>query len=773
MTEIADIGFRVNTADLEKGTTGLKKMSAAAAGIQQLNLTIGNMSKQMSAFARSMAQVESLRAQQILSTTRARKNATVEEIKAAENLARYSRAAAAAAREDMNRVNQLKQVVIQNNEVARSASKAALAVASTRPTNRVGGIVSGGRVSAAPLARDQMPNRFNTANIAAQFQDIGVTAAMGMNPMTIALQQGTQLSAIMNSMESPLKGIAQAFRSVFNATSLLTIGIVAAVAALIQFTDWTKAGQSVLNGLADAAEAAVPAILILGTALAILYAPAIYAGLLSIGAAFYGMAIAATAAAVSAVSAFLAISLPIGLLVGEVLALAAIFQVMGFDVLGILKKVGNGIIGVFVGAFNTVKATWKMLPAVMGDIVIKMANLVLGKIEAMINGSIELINSFISKIPDRFRPDGALIEWKAKVKIDNPFEGMGDKVDKMAEDEFSKAMNKDYIGSAGKWVGDKLRGAASSIGAAASGKDKKEKKDPWEELVGDASRKISVLKAEQAAIGMTEQAAARLRYETELLNEAQQKGIKLDEEKRTKIGELAAGMAETEAETARLKNAYQFLEDAGRGFISDLRSNLQEGKSLWESFGASVKNVIDKMIEEILNSQIKSVMQSIIPSGGGGLLGGLAGILGGAFGGGGIESSIASSIAANPSIFAKGGAFNNGLIPFAKGGAFTNGIVNRATPFAFADGGAFGVMGEAGPEAVMPLHRGPDGSLGVRMNGAASNDNAAPQQNVTYVINAPGASKSDLESVKQTLMAMAGPGVTEQRVQIAQSRGVL
>ncbi len=34
---------------------------------------------------------------------------------------------------------------------------------------------------------------FQTANIAAQFQDIGVTAAMGMNPLQIALQQGTQL----------------------------------------------------------------------------------------------------------------------------------------------------------------------------------------------------------------------------------------------------------------------------------------------------------------------------------------------------------------------------------------------------------------------------------------------------------------------------------------------------------------------------------------------------------------------------------------------------
>jgi phage-related minor tail protein len=37
--------------------------------------------------------------------------------------------------------------------------------------------------------------------------------------------------------------------------------------------------------------------------------------------------------------------------------------------------------------------------------------------------------------------------------------------------------------------------------------------------------------------------------------------------------------------------------------------------------------------------------------------------------------------------------------------------------FAFANGGKFGVMGEAGPEAVMPLTRRSDGSLGVRADG--------------------------------------------------------
>lgn len=45
---------------------------------------------------------------------------------------------------------------------------------------------------------------------------------------------------------------------------------------------------------------------------------------------------------------------------------------------------------------------------------------------------------------------------------------------------------------------------------------------------------------------------------------------------------------------------------------------------------------------------------------------------------------------------------------FAKGGVF-----NSPHMFPMADGGS-GLLGEAGPEAIMPLTRGPDGKLGVK-----------------------------------------------------------
>ena len=61
--------------------------------------------------------------------------------------------------------------------------------------------------------------------------------------------------------------------------------------------------------------------------------------------------------------------------------------------------------------------------------------------------------------------------------------------------------------------------------------------------------------------------------------------------------------------------------------------------------------------------------------------------------------------------FAKGGAFTQGrVMPFAKGG-----VVSSPTNFPMR--GGTGLMGEAGPEAIMPLARGADGRLGVQAAG--------------------------------------------------------
>lgn len=109
--------------------------------------------------------------------------------------------------------------------------------------------------------------------------------------------------------------------------------------------------------------------------------------------------------------------------------------------------------------------------------------------------------------------------------------------------------------------------------------------------------------------------------------------------------------------------------------------------------------------------------------GGGGGLDGLVQSIGSLFGGG----------KGGGGGYGGAGSGGDAFAGFAKGDVF-----DRATPFRFASGGAFsrGIMGEAGPEAVMPLTRGSDGKLGVVAQGGGGSrpvmvsiiNNGAPVQ---------------------------------------------
>lgn len=80
-----------------------------------------------------------------------------------------------------------------------------------------------------------------------------------------------------------------------------------------------------------------------------------------------------------------------------------------------------------------------------------------------------------------------------------------------------------------------------------------------------------------------------------------------------------------------------------------------------------------------------------------------------------LEQGIASLVGGALSgrmAFANGGVVQNALpIPFASGG-----VIASPVTFPLA-GGRTGLAGESGPEAIMPLARGPDGKLGVRAQG--------------------------------------------------------
>lgn len=108
------------------------------------------------------------------------------------------------------------------------------------------------------------------------------------------------------------------------------------------------------------------------------------------------------------------------------------------------------------------------------------------------------------------------------------------------------------------------------------------------------------------------------------------------------------------------------------------------------------KTAFSDMATSILADLVKMIIKMSITAP-------LAKALGGALAGGGGPLNILPS--------ALGNVFDRGRVtPFARGG-----IVSRPTLFPMANGA--GLMGEAGPEAVMPLTRAPNGLLGVRAQG--------------------------------------------------------
>jgi phage-related minor tail protein len=132
-----------------------------------------------------------------------------------------------------------------------------------------------------------------------------------------------------------------------------------------------------------------------------------------------------------------------------------------------------------------------------------------------------------------------------------------------------------------------------------------------------------------------------------------------------------------------LKSALEDVKDWGR----DTFAGLLKGTT---TLGQALGGLRDKLIDTFANNAWDN------------LWGALFGGSGGVGEGGGLLSGVFN---------ANGNVFRSGRVAaYAKGGVVTG-------PTTFPMRGGMGLMGEAGPEAILPLSRGPDGKLGVMARG--------------------------------------------------------
>jgi hypothetical protein len=233
-------------------------------------------------------------------------------------------------------------------------------------------------------------------------------------------------------------------------------------------------------------------------------------------------------------------------------------------------------------------------------------------------------------------------------------------------------------------------------------------RDPWTETLREQQ---SLLRANESAYERYQRQLVELAELQDRLTEAEQRGVEVNG-----VRVRALSTEELARSTERFANELQRAERQTE------RTDLM-GRQMGMTFSSAFEDAIldAKKFSEVLQALERDIARIILrtavtgPAGeaiAGAVSGGMRSIMG-SFSSPSVPTSSPGvpSSASGPLYSANGNAFIGGhLIPFANGG-----VVSSATMFPMARG--MGIMGEAGPEAIMPLERGTDGRLGVRAQG--------------------------------------------------------
>lgn len=394
---------------------------------------------------------------------------------------------------------------------------------------------------------------------------------------------------------------------------------------------------------------------------------------------------------------------PIGNALG---ALATLFQrIFGTTITGAAKSAANFMINAWNGAFQATAIIWEAFPSVIGAAAVGAVNLALGQINRLIQSSLAALNSLASAVSKFTGGEGGNLIDPETLKIpslSNPYADEARAAFSEASKVFQAEMQKNNFATteASAVVKDTGVPAMTDFGDALTKTGGAAKA---------AAEQISALGQINKDLGELGKPFDEASSAFSKLQELQKNGIITGDQYATMLGKIKEAFIATGGTADQwgkiIANKTDVMADALKSFAeTSLNSVGSALADLAVDGKADFKALADGIIKDLIRMAfqmaiVKPLMSSIFPG------------------------------------FASGAAFDpSGKVGlFANGGTFTNKTFNKPTPFKY--GGGLGVMGEAGPEAVMPLKRGPDGSLGVESHGGRGGGNVVQFNggiNLTY-----------------------------------------
>lgn len=460
------------------------------------------------------------------------------------------------------------------------------------------------------LATSAKMAAFQQRNLVFQLNDVAVSLASGMNPLMVAAQQGSQIATIYSAQEG---GVARAFQE----TGKMALAAASGLGRMILAHPIATAGALALGG-----------------ALAGIVEDLHDAGHASIG--YSDVFVAAMQVAASGVYSIFKPAIDfLGPYVGA-----------AWDwIADKTKWLANGIVNTFSAGVKIVGTVFGNLPTIAGAAAIGAANAVIAAIESMVNGASSLLNSFIGGVNQLTAGIAAITGGEAakigdigKVslgRIENPYAGQAGKIaadlSNSLGDTFGQDPVGDFIGAvkARAIANDQAeqdakkkggrgrsggRGRAERVARDEEAEAIKRQSEAYDDLVKNQQRAIYAADLERESLGMSEESRKAVMLAQDLMNRAQDAGIKLTQDQTDALKDLAKESTAAEKALNDAKDEMEFTRSTAKGFFSDLRAGLVAGGNAFRTFADAALNALNRVLDRLADQAFDSLLDNIFNS---------------------------------------------------------------------------------------------------------------------------------------------------------------